>query len=195
MSRVLFNSSLHKATATNSFAQTPHPLFRRSTRNKGVWGSAGSSRTESKDPREIHAKEKHTRNGENRRKRPGDEQSSIRKRELDTTKSRNKATDYDTTAPVPVRVRWDGNGDRCNVSRDPSLHSGISTLSTGPRAPRVDERPDEGGSFQLQRGTLLYHLFIWFDCINWTWSVLDSTTNPYFRHETACTSICAAVST
>ena len=22
--------------------------------------------------------------------------------------------------------------------------------------------------FRVQRGTLLYHVFIWFDCINWT---------------------------
>ena len=49
----------------------------------------------------------------------------------------------------------------------------------------VDPIFREGGSFQLQRGTLLYRLFIWFDCINWTWSVSIPTANAYFRRETA----------
>lgn len=60
---------------------------------------------------------------------------------------------------------------------------------------RADPTRRGRGTFQLQRATLLYRLFIWFDCINWTWSVSVPTANACFRPETASEGTSPSVST
>ena len=96
------------------------------------------------------------------------------------------------TRAAPVEPLRDPAVGPCGV-----LH--LSSRSIAFRSTRTDSvstrRLVVGGTFQLQRATLLYRLFIWFDCINWTWSVSVPTANACFRPETASEGTFPSVST
>ena len=185
MSRVLFNSFGYKTTGTKTQSHHPHPPIHRSTRNEGVWGYPRSSRFDGTGNR-----------GPKPASRNAPTELSVRIRVV-TTRSRQMGTCHESARNTIYRRDRLGEPGSF-LSRRP-FHLDFSTRSANPRmlpnrlsvAPILRER----GSFQLQRGTLLYRLFIWFDCINWTWSVSIPTANAYFRRETASQATYPAVST
>ena len=185
MPRALLNSFKYKTTGTKIRSHYPHPPIHRSTRNKGVWGSTRSSRLD--------------RTGSRGPKPPSPNCPTELSVWMGVATARSSQMETCHESARNPSYRRNRFGKLGSFLPRPPFHLDLSTRSASPRispnrlavAPKSRER----GTFQLQRGTLLYHLFIWFDCINWTWSVSIPTANAYFRRETASQATYSAVST